>query len=472
MKHILNIIKITILSLFVIINYSCSQDREIEATADAIVPSVENLKVELVGDIAKLTWNNPSYAGNVTTILKHNSGVELLDFEKSSYEFEIREVNVEYLFTLKFKDNDTGNFSLGETVSLTREGPKPVLNFAGTQEETNVILTWGIQDTNITGIKLTIDGSEVIDLPSNAATYTLSNAELKEYSFKINTINSQNQESPSRNLIFKVGKTKIGYLGVAADLTSISDDDEIASAAWLFENYPDAEYISFADIENGKDLSDFRVLWWHYDKDDGNPELPTEALSSNVVSAITNFHANGGGLLLNTFAIEYLWTIGRINNEFFKLKEAGAGFENGDTWSIGINIGLMHDESTHPVYQGIETISPDERKMIRLIGPGYRENHNFVLWKFGDWYQLPNNDEQIYSNLFNNEKIRHLGNWDGEREYWMMANFEAMPNNEFKGTAIAIGIGAFEWNQNSGKNLFQDNIEGITKNALEYLKTK
>ncbi|MCB0746139.1 MAG: hypothetical protein KDC90_01635, partial [Ignavibacteriae bacterium] len=126
MKHTLNIIKITILSLFVIINYSCSQDREIEAAADAIVPSVENLKVELVGDIATLTWSNPAYAGNVTTILKHNKGLELLDFSKSSYEFEIGEVNVEYFFTLKIKDNDTGNFSLGETVSLTREGPQPV----------------------------------------------------------------------------------------------------------------------------------------------------------------------------------------------------------------------------------------------------------------------------------------------------------------------------------------------------------
>ncbi|MFD0990336.1 DUF4960 domain-containing protein [Mariniflexile jejuense] len=471
MKHTLNIIKITILSLFVIINYSCSQDREIEAAADAIVPSVENLNVELVGDIATVTWSNPTYTGNVTTVLKHNNGLELLDFSKSSYEFEIREVNIEYFFTLKLKDNDTGNFSLGETVSITREGPRPVLNFAGTQEETNVILTWGIQDTNITGIKLTIDGSEVIDLPSNVTTYTLENAELREYSFKINTINSQNQESPSRNLIFKVGKTKIGYLGLAPDVASISDDDEMASAAWLFENYPDAEYISFADIDNGKDLSEFRVLWWHYDKDDDNPALPSVALSANVVSAITNFHANGGGLLLNTHAIEYLWTIGRITDNIGKLKGAGAGFSNGDTWSVGINIGLVHDESTHPIYQGVEIIQPDERKIIPLIGPGYREDHNFVLW-IGDYYGIGNANEQVYSNLFNDAKLRILGVWDGIRDYWMMANFEAMPNDEFEGTAIAIGIGAFEWNQNDGTNLYQDNIETITKNALEYLKTK
>lgn len=466
-----NTIKIIILSLFVLINYSCSQDRDIMADAENEVPAVENLKVELVGDIAKLTWNNPTYTGNTQIILKHNNGVELLDFSKSSYEFEIGDVDIEYFFTIKLKDIDSGSFSLGKTVSLTREGPKPVLNFAGSQVANSVVLTWGVQDTNITGVKLTIDGTEVINLPSNATTYTLADAELREYNFKINTVNSKNQESPSRSLIFKVGATKIGYLGVAANVASISDDDEKASAAWLFKTYPDAEYISFADINSGKDLSEFRVLWWHYDKQDDNPALPSAALSTNVVSAIKTFHANGGGLLLNTHAIEYLWTIGRITDNIGKLKGAGAGFSNGDTWSVGINIGLIHDESLHPLYKGIETIKPDDRKIIRLIGPGYREDHNFVLW-IGDYYGIGNANEQVYSNLFNNAKIRILGTWDGVTDYWMMANFETMPNNEFQGTAIAIGIGAFEWNQNSGTNLYQKNIENITKNALEYLKTK
>lgn len=472
MIHKLKLLKLSTLVLIIIgVAQSCSYDRDIEKDAENIVPSVQNLSVELVGDFAKLTWDNPSYSGNVTTLLKHNNGLELLDFSKTSYEFEIKEVNVEYNFTVKLKDADEGYFSLGETVSLTREGPMPVTNFTGTQEGNNVILNWVIQDPNISSIKLVIDGSETIDLPNNATTYTLENAELREYTFKINTINSANQESPSRYLTFKVGATKIGYLGVASNVAGISDDDEKASAEWLFETYPDAEYISFADIEAGKDLSEFRVLWWHYDKDDDNPELPAEALTTNVVSAITNFHANGGGLLLNTHAVEYLWTIGRITDNIGKLKAAGAGFSNGDTWSVGINIGLVHDESTHPLYQGVEILQPDERKIIPLIGPGYREDHNFVLW-IGDYYGIGNANEQVYSNLFNDLRLRILGVWDGIRDYWMMANFEAMPNAEFEGTAIAIGIGAFEWNQNDGTNLYQDNIETITKNALEYLKTK
>jgi hypothetical protein len=119
----------------------------------------------------------------------------------------------------------------------------------------------------------------------------------------------------------------------------------------------------------------------------------------------------------------------------------------------------------------LETFPEDQRKIIKLIGPGYREDHNFVLW-IGDYYGIGNNNEQVYSNLFNDAKIRHLGTWSFVNDYWMMANFETMPNNNFKGTAIAIGIGGFEWNQNSGLNIYQKNIEDITKNALEYLKTK
>ena len=177
MIHKLKLLKLSALLLIVIAAIqSCSYDRDIENDAENLVPPVVNLNVELVGDIATITWDNPNYSGNVTIILTHNNGLELLDFSTSSYEFEISEVNVEYLFTVKLKDNDTGNFSLGETVSLMREGPQPVLNFTGVQEETNVILTWDIQDTNISGIKLTIDNSEVIDLPSNATTYTLENA--------------------------------------------------------------------------------------------------------------------------------------------------------------------------------------------------------------------------------------------------------------------------------------------------------
>mgnify|MGYP000727465570 FL=1 len=103
----------------------------------------------------------------------------------------------------------------------------------------------------------------------------------------------------------------------------------------------------------------------------------------------------------------------------------------------------MHDESTHPIYQGVEVIQPDERKIIPLIGPGYREDHNFVLW-IGDYYGIGNANEQVYSNLFNDAKLRILGVWDGISDFWMMAKFEAMPNDYIHGTALAIGAGAFE----------------------------
>lgn len=68
--------------------------------------------------------------------------------------------------------------------------------------------------------------------------------------------------------------------------------------------------------------------------------------------------------------------------------------------------------------------------------------------------------------------FRILGTWSGITDYFMMANFETYPNSQFKGTSIAIGVGAFEWHQNNVVNPYQKNIEDITRNAIEYLKTK
>jgi hypothetical protein len=38
------------------------------------------------------------------------------------------------------------------------------------------------------------------------------------------------------------------------------------------------------------------------------------------------------------------------------------------------------------------------------------------------------------------------------------------------GQCIANGFAAYEWNQNSGTNPYQANIEGLTANILNYLK--
>ena len=449
---------------------SCSYDREIEPAAAPVIPSVENLQVELVGDTAVVTWDNPTYEGNITTRINYNNGVENINVPVSTFEYGIIDVNIDYFFTVKLQD-DEGNYSLGETVNLHREGPKAVTNFKGVQDGTNVNLSWNLPEEEIYGIRLMIDSEEII-LPADATSYSFENDEYGNYSFQLNAMDAEGNPSPSKYLNFTVGATRIGYLGTAPDVGSISDDDEAASANWLFDNYPDAEYIQFSDIEEGLDLSEFRILWWHYDNDTNNAELPVEATSEEVVSAIAEFHRDGGGLLLNTHAVQYLWTLGRMTPNFGTAIGAGEGFNNPDTWGVNINIGRAHDKSSHAIYEGLEANNIDGRKVISLLGPGWKEDHNYVFVDLPAYYGYGNGDEAAYSTISEENQINILGTWDGIADYFMMGIFETLPNEEFAGTAIGIGLGSFEWNQNNGENQFQDNIETITKNALDYLKAQ
>lgn len=467
MNNFITLKKFTLVALFMGALISCSYDRDIEPASGPIIPSVENLQVELVGDTAVVTWENPSYEGNLSTRISYNGGIENINAPVNTFEYGIIDVNTNYFFTVKLQD-DEGNYSLGETVRLHREGPQAVTNFKGVQEGTNINLSWTLPEENISGIRLRID-SEEVELPADATSYTFKNDTYDTYHFQVNAMDSEGNLSPSKYLNFTVGATKIGYLGTAPDVASISDDDEAASANWLFKNYPDAEYIQFSDIEDGLDLSEFRVIWWHYDSDTNNAALPAEATSGEVVSAIAEFHQNGGSLLLNTHAVQYLWTIGRMTPNFGTAIGAGEGFDNPDTWGVNINIGRNHDKSSHPIYEGLNANNVDGRKVIPLLGPGWKEDHNSVFVDLPAYYDYGNADEAAYTIISDENEINILGTWDGIADYFMMGIFETLPNESFAGTAIAIGLGSFEWNQNNGENQYKENIEAITRNALDYL---
>ena len=47
---------------------------------------------------------------------------------------------------------------------------------------------------------------------------------------------------------------------------------------------------------------------------------------------------------------------------------------------------------------------------------------------------------------------------------------ELNPTTQYKGRCSAIGLAAYEWNQNSGVNVYQSNIELMTNNILTYLQ--
>ena len=62
-----------------------------------------------------------------------------------------------------------------------------------------------------------------------------------------------------------------------------------------------------------------------------------------------------------------------------------------------------------------------------------------------------------------------LSTWGHVQDYCCAGIVEFLPNTEFDGRVIAIGLSAYEFNQ-AGGNSYQHNIEKLTANCIDYLK--
>lgn len=459
-----------IYSLASLLLLSGCYDREENAVAP-IVGEVSNLEYKVDDDTLRVTWALPSHDADLQVKVSGTDGTAVVAGNPTSYKYGVIKVGKDYRFTFKVMDAD-GNISTGQTIAFTREGGASVQNVVTRQIEgtKDIQIEWTLPAEKLSKVEVRYEDKKV-ELAGDAVTYTIANASDKKYTIGVVSFNDKGQSSESVFTDIRVGKTKVAFLGVASTRDGITDDDEKAAADWFFRNYPTGTYLSFDEIAAGADLSQYRVLWWIRDSQQ-TIDLPAQSLAPAVVEAIKKFHADGGGLLLNTHAVSYLYTIGRMKAKFATEFASGDGSDNGDTWNMNVYIGKAHDETSHPLYRGLEWKWMDGKKVIPLMGAGWKENHNCIYKDLCMYYGMNNDDENAYAKISEESQIRILATWDGINDYFMMANYETLPTKECKGTAIAIGIGAFEWNQNSGANPYQKNIERTTHNAIEYLKTK
>lgn len=267
--------------------------------------------------------------------------------------------------------------------------------------------------------------------------------------------------------------TKIAFVGSGEDKSSLPDDDEQAAADWFFGNYPEADYISWEMIAGGVvNIYNYKVIWWQYDN---SSELPALAAHEMVTNLFSDYLKDGGNLFFTGHACQYFWNIGRIPKQFNMAIGNGEGFENGDTWTIGVNLPAV-DHRGHPLYKNVFFDEADGFFTFPVIGPGWREDHNQVMVEVASAYGYGNGDILAYASFTNDLDAEWLGVWGGIRDYFMAGIIELKPNETFKGRAIYIGIGGFEWNQNAqgninpeGRNTYQDNIIQVSKNAIDYL---
>lgn len=310
--------------------------------------------------------------------------------------------------------------------------------------------------------------SEIAQDFSNPVTYTLTSGTVTK-DYKVTTVVKVAPDMSKGSI-----GDKIGFIGLGADKNNLLDDDEQAAADWFFAEYPDGVYLSWDAIAGGAvNIYEYKVIWWHYD---ASSELPSQPANETIIQLFHDYLKDGGNYFFSGHACQYFWNIGRITNDFNKVIGNGGGFENGDTWTIGVNLPGA-DHRGHPIYKNIQFDEGDGFYTFPVLGPGWREDHNYVMVGFGDYYKRGNGDVLTYANFVQDLDAEWLGVWGGIRDYYMAGVLELKANETFKGKAIYIGIGGFEWNQNpqgdinpEGRNVYQDNINQVSKNSIEYLR--
>lgn len=264
---------------------------------------------------------------------------------------------------------------------------------------------------------------------------------------------------------------KVAMLLLAESEDGITDDDELAARDWFKKICTNGTVLTLGTLASA-DLSSYDVVWVMLDRVGLGHGLDRIPITPDAVDMLKNYYKNGGNMYLSNHATQLITALGRTERHpgIFGDGEGGTGW---DSWSIQANIGMTYDRRTHPVYEGMIEFYDFGHPTFPLIGPGHREDHN-CKWDFNAYGY-----RELYPDAENNvvafeeeNKAVVLGAWGHVKDFACFGVIEFEATDDYKGTCIANGMAAYEWNQNSGPNVHQYNIKLMTRNILDYLSNK
>ncbi|NDV65426.1 DUF4960 domain-containing protein [Bacteroides sp. 224] len=264
---------------------------------------------------------------------------------------------------------------------------------------------------------------------------------------------------------------KMAFLGAPATANDITNLDDKAAWTWFSENFPVTEYISFADIKAGKDLSEYAVIWYHWDSYDkgGDPVIHADANKPEVIEAMNNYLAQGGGLFLSSAGL----TLGNVLN----ITKSGGmwnnawGFERTEPLEVNDGNGMgwgmrITGHEQHPIYKGIR-MAPGEIDRFFLLSNGCQVLAHNVIWNFEEAWTGWNEDVARWENETGGVHLAAF-HWDDfMNKRGLITEYPATDN---RGPVITTGAEMYDWHQEGGSaNTFRDNLEKLTYNILNYL---
>ena len=495
-------ISFIIMAMFALVLTAC-QDKDIDREAMKLsAPDASQITGQLSGDDYILNW--PAQNGQMIVTIYRNGTLSSSE-TVSGNSYTQKNVPTNVPFEYVFKVTDGTNISSGVVKTYTREGATSISGVQMSQVDKaggyDALVEWN-KAADASNIKFTAtNGKRTISetLSGSATSYLINDVETGDtWNVTLVAVNEKGT-SLSTSSSLRIGKTAIGFLSVYTtpeELIANGDDDEASAWLWLHETYPTAQYLYFGDIKSADDVEPFRVLFWLRDLE-GVGEDAVWSIPEVVEAAtpiIKEWYKQGGSMLLWSHATTYAGHLGRLNLDDMKNNDhaIGTGFGgiNNDVWrmAVALNPGsrFSKDHSTHPIYKGLEVESTDRTKLIAFKGPGWTEDHNCLFFNLPSLITgIGNQEEACYTQLTQTYGIYPLGTWDSQIDWVSQMNvWEAQQGNtEFKGTLLCIGNGGCEFSMKNAdgtpdksahpkNNIYQDNVLTLSKNALEYLKTR
>lgn len=336
-------------------------------------------------------------------------------------------------------------------------------------------LTWTLP-ANAIGSIVYKDNVELAQLDAPTHSYTIKRAVANTdniYTVKARYDNNLVSEGTSAlvHIDYNVVQ-KAGFLLLADDYTKLTDDDELAAATWFNDNYVakgKGAFVKPADVAS-LDVDEFPCLMIVIDRvglEKGWEHLPKEVV--DIVPDIKSYVQGDGRLLLTNHATQLVEAIGRTHGFAPGIYGNGAGGDNPDVWGIqaviGNQDGQIYDHTGADLYAGLDAAPFNYgHNIFPLVGPGLKEDHN-CMWDLNA-YGLTGTPN-VVKTFEDQTNSTVLGTWQHVVDYCCAAIVDFNPTDTYTGRIVAIGPSAYEFHQPD--NPYQDNIDKMTANAINYL---
>lgn len=280
------------------------------------------------------------------------------------------------------------------------------------------------------------------------------------------TVNNNTASNTYTVTVKQIDKPQALYVGLAQSMDELNIEEKTA-CNWMLQNVPNSLYASFTDIKNGSiDLSDCKVIWWHFHKDggvDGKSNFEKDAPEAlEAIPQLKDFYKNGGSFLFTRYATNMPGELGiakngGVPNNCWGQVEADAE-TCGGPWDF-----KMTGHTDHALYQNL--VKGDDGNSVYTTDTDYRITNSTAQWHIGsDWGGYA--DYAAWREATGGIDLGYGG--DGAIVVW------EFPAEGTSGKTLCIGSGCYDWysvNENYTEK-FHKNIAIMTANAFNYLMNK